>query len=122
MTWVNLHDIVLLTIGMFIVGWFSGGYVAGMPVALRLKLSLAQAVGAMILCLPILLWDAPSQNSSPTTAANNEIAEKVPPVVPKPVRTIPITVIKDCPEGYVLVTRHDNGQATCANDFVPTKK
>jgi hypothetical protein len=122
MTWPNLHDIALLTIGMFVVGWFAGDYTGEMPVALRLKLSLAQAMGAMILCLLILWLETPSPNLSPTMAANNASAEKAPPVVPKPVRTIPIAVGKGCPEGYVSVTRHDNGETTCANNFVPTTK
>jgi hypothetical protein len=53
---------------------------------------------------------APDQTDTQQTSADQPI--------PKPVTT---TIIRPCPDGYELVTRH-NGQHACAKDLVPANE
>jgi hypothetical protein len=111
MTWDHLHDCALLAGGVFVVTWFETGIRRNVPLINRLTISMAFTACT----IAIYLLGAAYLPKS------NETAEQTPPVVPKPVRTITITVGR-CPEGYQMVTRHDDGQTACAKDFVPTTK
>jgi hypothetical protein len=110
MTWDHVHDCALLAGGMFVVGWF---FIGNIPLINRLTISMAFAACT----IAIYVLGAAFLPKSDATA------EETPPVVPKPVRTITISAtVGRCPEGYQMVTRHDDGQTACAKDFVPTTK
>lgn len=129
MTWDQLHDFLLLVAGFSVAFWFATGYPPVPPLIRRLRFTMGAAACVAAFYLLVLLLEASFPTLCLTTACNKTVeeapaivADKAPPVVPKPVRTFTITVGGRCPEGYQKVTRHDNGQTACARDFVPITK